>query len=254
VTLLEKLVDLGRREGASRAVVRDGSVLAELYQEQGLSRKLVGLLEELAGLAPDSFELERRLAHARAGSGDRSGALAGLLRRAREAVAKERYPTARLAFVEVLELDPEHREAAAAVEAIDQDLYAQRRQRRRKLGTRCAILAAVLFLSTFSVRESRARVDYSQALSSIAVDELLEHGDYAEARLRLERIAENHPWTTTTLYDLTRRIEDLERLEDRHGAGFGSSGPDRMPPDETATGESARAGQDAGHDGGRSAE
>ena len=252
-TLLEGLIELARREGESGLILRDGMSLAELYREQGLSKKVVHLLEDLARLDPESFEIERRLAHARASAGDRRGAVAGLLRRGREAVGKERYPTARQAFAEVLELDPELAEAREAVEAIDQDLYARRRQERRRLALRLAVASALALLGTLLLRESRARADYSRALSAIATEQLIERREYGEVRQRLEQVAQRHPWTTTSSFDLPRRLRDLERSEDRVGTGIGLQGPDRIDSGEPTPGTGDLAGQ-PGHHGGRSAE
>lgn len=189
---------------------RDGRHLAELYRSPGLHRKAWKVFETLARLAPDSFPLASELARSQADSGEPALAIEGLEAHARRALERADDAGARQAFEEILRFDAGRDDARLAIERIDAGEYARRRERRRRRARLASVGAALLLLASVAWREAGARRALAGAEREIARGEWIEARSYLLAVDALEAVRAEHPWTSTALFDVPRRIGELE--------------------------------------------
>ena len=207
--LCDRLLRLALEEERTDEARVLGLELVELYRKPGLHARALEVLERLTAIGPDCPEIHRELARSRVDAGDPKAAVRDLFRLGRRLVLKERYPDARAIFEEILAIEPGREDVAQCIQDIDSEAYVQRRVRRQRALRRTAAAAFFLAFCAFCFLEVTARVAYVEATSSIGEARLIEDRKYEEALLRYQRVADAHPFSTVTHFDLRRRMETL---------------------------------------------
>jgi hypothetical protein len=233
----EKSFRLALEEGRSADALEDGRALVELYRSPGLHQKACQVLAELVRIEPGSFELRLELARSQADGGSSSAAVDGLLAFARRALASRAYKHARRAFQEVLRFDASHEGARAAIARIDAGEYERRRLRRQRIVRATCALALAAVAATVALREAAARRALARAERDIVRGEWIEAKSYARAVEALEDVGLAHPWTSTALFDVPRRVEELQA---KAHSGAGSESQRRSASSSGASGTSDR--------------
>jgi tetratricopeptide (TPR) repeat protein len=206
----ERALAVALQQGRRHDAVAEGMKLVELYRAPGLHAKAREVLDRLLKVDPESVELKLELAHTQVDSGDPQGAVRGLLRAGKVLVTRESYTTARILYEQVLTIEPNNREGTISIEMIDKETFARRRERKRR-AIRLVITGAVVALtSVLLFLETSARLDLVEITSQIDRQRIIERRAYEEAISMLQDVAKRHPLTATTLFDVRRRLEDLE--------------------------------------------
>jgi len=191
----------------------DGFELAALYRKPGLHRKALTVFESLVACEPHRFDLVREVAASHADCGELSAAIVTLERFGKAHMSAEEYTLARAAYEEILVHDPGHDASRKTIEGIDEGSYERQRATRRR-HFRMAAMALAGFVVTFVLwREGTARVAYSNTMAEVSESRLIEGRHYAEARRLFEAVAADHPYTTTSAYDVPERIAVLHSKE-----------------------------------------
>jgi tetratricopeptide (TPR) repeat protein len=206
----ERLLELAIEDGRHEEAIAHGFRLVELFRAPGLHSKACAVLESLVRLDPERWEIHRELARSRADCGDAASAVAGLERHGKKLLAREDYRTARLLNETILELLPSHKQAQLTIERIDAKVFERRRARRRRIYRNTALLLAGALFVAYLVLDVLARLDYARANSAVSRHSMIEERRYGEAIVVFERVRERHPITMTALFDVHRRLEDLE--------------------------------------------
>jgi tetratricopeptide (TPR) repeat protein len=206
----ERTLELALADERHDEALEHGLRLVQLYRKPGLHSRACAVLETLVRLDPERWDLQRELARSRADCGNSTTAVAGLERFGKKLLAREEYREARRVQEEILRLVPGRKEAQQTLEMIDSRVYERRRAWRRSMLGRAALAAAGLFLTALAVLDARARLDYSRANRAVSRESLIEERRYDEAIARFEEVRARHPYALASLFDVRRRIRDLE--------------------------------------------
>lgn len=219
-TVWERTLALALTQGRRQDAVAEGMQLVALYRAPGLHSRAKDVLEKLLKVEPDSLELHVEYSRTRVDCGESPEAIKYLLRQGKALVAREDYDRARVLYGEALDHDPNNREAALSIEMIDKEIFARRRERKRR-AIRTVIAAAIaLVLGAALVAEIVARVAVVEARSLISRERMIEQRQYLEVIRLLEQVQAEHAWTPTAWYDVARQIDDLQqRLDDPEPRG-----------------------------------
>ena len=205
----EKALELSIAGDQVPAAIAHGLRLVALYRKPGLHSRACAVLETLAGVEPERWEIQRELARSRADCGNPTAAVAGLERFGKKLLARQEYKAARAVQAEILALVPGRKQALETIELIDSHAYARRRARRDRILRRAAWgLAAILFAALL-VFDGLARIDYGRVDREVSRRDLIEERRYAEAAQLYRQVAERHPATWTAFVDVRRRLADL---------------------------------------------
>jgi tetratricopeptide (TPR) repeat protein len=206
----ERILALDLDEGRFAEAVQDGMQLVALYRAPGLHAKAREVLERLVEADPISLEIRLELARSQVDSGDPEAAIDGLSRHGKKLVSREDYVDARRVYEEVLTIGPRHKAAKLALEMIDKQIFAQRRERRRRIKRFALASFGGIALGALLTFEVAARIDLVRTTRAIAREELIEQRRYADAIHSFEELAKRHPLTATVLFDVQSRIDDLK--------------------------------------------
>jgi len=205
----EKALELSAAGDHVPEAITHGLHLVELYRKPGLHARACAVLETLADLEPERWEIQRELGRSRADCGNPTAAVTGLERYGKKLLAREEYKAARAVQKEILTLVPGRRQALETIELIDSHAFARRRARRERLLRRASWgLAAALFAALL-VFDSLARIDYGRADREVSERSLIEERRYDEAASLYRAVAERYPATWTAYFDVRRRLADL---------------------------------------------
>jgi tetratricopeptide (TPR) repeat protein len=205
----ERTLTLALQQGRRQDAVAEGLTLTDLYRAPGLHAKAREVLERLLKVEPDSIQLRLEHARTQVDSGDSQEAVRGLARFGKALVGSESYAAARLFYEEILAIEPGNREATLCLELIDKETYARRRERKRRVVRYTVASALVALASTALFLETSARIDLVETTSRVDQDRLLEEGRFEQAIRLFEEVAERHPCTATSFFDVRRRLSDL---------------------------------------------
>ncbi|MCA8952525.1 MAG: DUF4388 domain-containing protein [Planctomycetes bacterium] len=215
--VVERCMSVALLQGRRQDALHEGLQLVELYRAPGLHTRAKTVLERLHRVDPDSIEIEVELARSRVDCGDAPIAVRQLLRRGKALVANENYIGARVLFEGVLEIEPANREASVSVEMIDKEVYAERRERKRRL-LRRALFSFWLLIAGFAVwLETAARLAYVDLRTMIANEELIEQRQYGEAAALWRELCRQHPVSLTAWFDVPHLIAELEARAHERG-------------------------------------
>jgi len=206
----ERILALDLDEGRFAEAVEDGMQLVAIYRAPGLHAKAREVLERLVESDPISLEIRLELARSQVDSGDPEAAIDGLTRHGKKLVSREEYVDARRVYEEVLTIGPRHKAARLALEMIDKQIFAQRRERRRRIKRFALTGFGGIALGALLTFEVAARIDLVRTTRSVAREELIEQRRYADAIHSFEELAKRHPLTATVLFDVQSRIDDLK--------------------------------------------
>jgi len=210
----ERSYELALQDRRRSDAIADGRKLVELYRGPGLFKKAVAVLEKLTELDPGSWELVRDLARNRADGGDQAGAVAGLERFGSVRLEKEDYGTARHVYEQILELDPDNTTAKETIGSIKSGELARRIEKKRRLRARLAAGLGTLLACVWLGYEGSSRHAYVEATHEIGRERWIEKRFYLEAIELYEQVKREYPFSTTTLYDLRRQLEQLRKKQE----------------------------------------
>jgi tetratricopeptide (TPR) repeat protein len=211
----ERTLTLALTQGRRQDAVEEGLRLVELYRAPGLHSRVKEVLDRLLEVEPESVELHVEFARARVDCGEAAEAVKHLARRGKAFVGRENYLAARTLYDEILQIEPGNREATLSIEMIDKEIYARRRERKRRairlcINTLFAVVAGVLIWCEIS-----ARMAFVETRSLISREHMVETGQYRDAVALLRQLCKDHPLSLTARWDVPRWIADLElRLQD----------------------------------------
>lgn len=210
----ERSYELALQDKRKSDVLRDGKRLVELYRGPGLFKKAVVVLENLVEMDPGSWELVLDLAKNRADGGDRAVAVAELEKFGSVRLEKEEYALARRIYEEILNLDPDHAGAKATVSSIKSGELARRIEHRKKVRARVAAFFGVIATCLWLGYEGSARRAYVGATHEISQERWIEKRHYLEAIEAFETVRVDYRFSTTALYDVRRRLEELRTKQE----------------------------------------
>jgi tetratricopeptide (TPR) repeat protein len=205
----------GRREDA----LRDGLQLVGIYRVPGLHVRARDVLERLLRVEPDDPTLHVEYARCLVDCGQSHEAVKHLTRRGKTLIARQAYHPARAMYEEIVDIEPGNREAALSIEMIDKEIFAYRRERKRRMIRLCMTVCCVAVFGAAAGVEAVARRAFLETQSLISRERMIEQMQYVEAIALYRSMRERHPWSLTGLIDARRQIADLQdRLEETMGA------------------------------------
>lgn len=219
-TIVERCLSVALLQGRRQDALLEGLLLVELYRAPGLHSRAKDVLERLQRVDPESLELELELAQSRVDCGETASAVKQLLRRGKALVAAENYLGARVLFEAALDIEPGQREAGLSVEMIDKEVYAQRREKKRRLVRVLITSACLAALGLLLLLEFSARLAYVEIRSVVGRERMIEQQQYAEAISLWQEFRRQHSFSLTAQLDVPRLVRELEvRQLERAQAG-----------------------------------
>lgn len=209
--LWERSMELALEDERFDDVRAYGLRLVDLYREPGLHRKACAVLETLLELEPESWELHRERAHSLADCGELPEAVKSLTRFGEARLGRDEFDQARMAFEEVLELDPSAKAPRKTLEGIQTGDFERMVVHRRLLVRRLVMGGCVALVLGVLVFEGLARGAYRTAVRVISERELIEERRYEEAADLMQGVLEAHPFSVTTLFDVRPQLAELRR-------------------------------------------
>ncbi|MCB9887033.1 MAG: DUF4388 domain-containing protein [Planctomycetes bacterium] len=210
-TIVERCLSVALLQGRRQDALQEGLLLVELYRAPGLHARAKDVLERLQRVDPDSLELELELAQSRVDCGETAMAVKQLLRRGKALVAAENYLGARVLFEAALDIEPGHREATLSVEMIDKEVYAQRREKKRRLVRLLITAASLAVAGLLLLTEFSARLAYVEIRSVVGRERMIEQQHYSEAISLWQEFARQHAFSLTAQLDVPRLVAELEQ-------------------------------------------
>ena len=113
-------------------------------------------------------EIRLELSRSQVDSGDPEAAVDGLTRHGKKLVSREEYVDAHQVYEEVLTIGPTHKAAKVALEMIDKQIFAQRRERRRRIKRFAVAALAGVALGALLTLEVAARIDLVRTTRLVA--------------------------------------------------------------------------------------
>ncbi len=227
--VVERCLSVALLQGRRQDALQEGLRLVELFRAPGLHARARDVLERLQRVDPESLEIELELAQSRVDCGEAAAAQKQLLRRGKALVAAENYLGARVLYEAVLDIEPGQKEATLSVEMIDKEVYAQRRERKRRLVRLAIAMAGLCVAGLVLFLELGARLAYVEIRSVIGRERMVEQRHYAEVVALWREFAREHSFSLTAQWDVARLVQELEqrRAEDERAASAGAGGDER---------------------------
>lgn len=214
-SIWERSLQLALTQGRRHDALRDGMQLVEIYRAPGLHSRARAVLDRLLCIETEASDLHVEFARTCVDCGEPQVAVKHLARRGKALVAAQDYVGARMLFAEVLGIEPAHREAALSIEMIDKEVYARRRERKRRALRLLWTAVGVGVLGFALSLEFAARVAYTETRSLVSREHMIEQGRYQEAIGVWNAMSAEHPWSLTALLDVPRLTADLRaRLDE----------------------------------------
>ena len=211
-SLWERSLDLAISQGR----LDDGLHLVDLYRKPGLHARARAVLDRLLTVEPDATDLHLEFARTCVDCGEPRAAITHLANRAKALVGASAYDAARELYSEILEVEPNHKEAAVAIDMIDRQEFERRRLRRRRALHHTVFGAIAVVIGLLVCCEVVARIEYTAARSLISSERMLEQGHHQDALAVYQQLAAQNPFAITTWFELPTLIADLEaRLDER---------------------------------------
>lgn len=211
----DRTLTLALTQGRRQDAVEEGLRLVELYRAPGLHSRAKEVLDRLLKVDPESVEVNVEYARARVDCGEAAEGVKHLARRGKAFIGRENYLAARTLYEEILQIEPANREAALSIEMIDKEIFARRRERKRRAIRLCVNVACALVGGLLLWCEVAARMAFVETRSLISRELMIETGQYRDAIVLLRRLCDDHPLALTAKWDVPRWIADLElRLGD----------------------------------------
>lgn len=213
-SIWERSLQLALTQGRRHDALRDGMQLVDIYRAPGLHSRARAVLDRLLCIETEATDLHIEFARTCVDCGEPQVAVKHLVRRAKALVGSQDYVGARMLFAEVLGIEPAHREAALSIEMIDKEVYARRRERKRRAIRLVWTAAAVATVGLALSIEFTARVAYVETRSLVSREHMIEQHRYQEAIAVWQAMAKEHPWSLTARLDVPRLVGDLQARSD----------------------------------------
>ncbi|MFN0058131.1 MAG: DUF4388 domain-containing protein [Planctomycetota bacterium] len=207
--VLERCLALAIEERRKADAIKEGLELVAVYRGPGLHARAREVLERLVKLDPQAAAPQRELARCLVDLGEPQAAIKLLARFGKILIARQEFDVAREFYAEVLEVDANNKDALQALDAIDTQAHQRRRAARRRIVRRAVAICVLALLGYVLTLEGRARVALAEAQQAISREHLIEQRRYRDVVARLEAVAQAHPYTVTTYFELRRQIADL---------------------------------------------
>ncbi|HEX6812663.1 MAG TPA: DUF4388 domain-containing protein [Planctomycetota bacterium] len=231
-SIWERTLSLALTQGRRQDALNEGMQLVKLYRAPGLHNRAQEVLGRLLQIEPEALELHVEFARSMVDCGQSQDAVKHLAKRGKALIGKEHYTGARKLYSAILDIEPGNEEATVSVEMIDKEIYAKRRDRKRRAVRMILTTALMVMLGTFIGVELVGRSAYIETNSLISRERMIEQGQYHEAISLLNNVRNEHPFSITSLFDIPRLVTELEqraheagvKLPDQSEASRGNTG------------------------------